>query len=296
MAERSGRWAVIVHGGAKTITLDRENANRRGCLAAVEAGAMVLRTGGGAVQAVEAAVRMLENDVTFNAGYGSVLNADGDVEMDAALMDGETLNIGALAAVRRLRNPITAARTMLGAKPVLLVAEGAEQFAAERGIPLCDPGALRAPEIVASGGAGHDTVGCVALDLAGHFAAATSTGGLSGTCRGRVGDSPIPGCGLYADDLLGAVSLSGDGESILRTMLAARVIHALDGFPASRAAEVAIGHLSRIGGEAGAIVLDRDGRVGVAHNSDHFAVAFAASDVAPRAALHRDELEDILHG
>jgi beta-aspartyl-peptidase (threonine type) len=295
MHDAEPRWAVIVHGGAKTIAPDQAEANRKGCLAAAAAGAEVLRWGGTAVSAAEAAVRWLEDDPVFNAGLGSVLNADGDVEMDAAIMDGATLGVGGVAAVRRIRNPVSVARMMMEELPVLLVSEGAERFAADRGVALCAPEEMISREQRASEAVGHDTVGCVALDMRGHVAAATSTGGLTGKHPGRVGDSPIPGCGLYADDLVGGTAFSGDGESILRTMLAAQVMHALETGPAAAAAESAIERLARVGGEAGAIVLGRDGGFGVAHNSDHFAVALQASWLPQaRAALHRDELGELL--
>lgn len=288
-------WTLIVHGGAKTIASADVQANRNGCRAAAEIGGEILRQGGTALAAVTAAVRHLEDDATFNAGHGAVPNADGDIEMDAAIMDGATLAVGAVAAARRIRNPIEAAARMLHAHPVLLVGEGAERFADQHGMALCAPEALKpasAPERIMQE---HDTVGCVALDSAGHVAAATSTGGLTGQHAGRVGDSPIPGAGLYADDLLGGTALSGDGESILRTMLAARVMQALETDSPTRAAEAAIERLARVGGEAGAIVLDRRGRVGVAHNSDHFALALHASWLlAARAATHRDQIRDLI--
>jgi len=277
MHDPGARWALIVHGGAKAIAPDKAEANRAGCLAAARVGAEILR-GDSALAAAEAAVRHLENDATFNAGIGSVPNADGDLEMDAAIMDGTTLAAGAVAAVRRIRNPIGAAAKLLDALPVLLVGEGAERFA---------PPAGGSPE--------HDTVGCVAMDAAGHVAAATSTGGLTGQHPGRVGDAPIPGAGLYADDQLGGVAFSGDGESILRTMLAARVMQALETRTATPAAEAALARLGRVGGEAGAIVIDKAGRFGVAHNSEHFALDLHASWLSEaRAALHSAELKDIL--
>jgi L-asparaginase / beta-aspartyl-peptidase len=298
MADGSGGWTVIVHGGAKRIEASLIARNRDGCLKAAEAGGEVLRQGGTALLAVERAVLALEDDPVFNAGFGSVLNEDGDVEMDAAIMEGTTLRIGAVAGVRRLRNPVSTARAMLDELPVLLAGEGAERFALERGIALCAPGEMISSERLASEYTkGHDTVGAVAIDAAGHFAAATSTGGLPGKHPGRIGDSPIPGCGYYADDTLGAAAFSGDGESILRTMLAARVMQGLEEGPAAAAAQAAIEALSRVGGEAGVIVLDRHGHPAIAHNSDHFAVGVHASGLgAPRAATHARELEDILHG
>jgi beta-aspartyl-peptidase (threonine type) len=290
MPDRGAGWSLIVHGGAKPIAPANAAANRAGCLAAAAAGAAVLRDGGNAVDAVVAAIRMLEDDPTFNAGQGSVANADGEQEMDAALMDGATLDLGAVAAVRRLRNPIEAAHAMLRAAPTLLVGSGAERFAAEQGFELLAHGWARD----SARDSDHDTVGCVARDTQGHVAAGTSTGGLANTRAGRVGDSPVAGCGLYADNLLGAVSLSGDGESIMRTMLAARAMHALAGQPCGTAAQSALDHLARVGGEAGLIILDAEGRPGVAHNSSHFALGIASEAIHPRAGIHRDELKDLL--
>jgi beta-aspartyl-peptidase (threonine type) len=292
------RWAIIVHGGAKTIDAALFERNRSGCAKAAEAGAAVLRSGGSAVAAAEAAVRVLEDDPVYNAGFGSVLNQDGDVEMDAAIMDGTNLALGAVAGVRRVRNPIQVARAMLPALPVLLAGEGAERFAIEQGIALCDPHDMISPDRLASENSkGHDTVGCVAIDTRGHIGAATSTGGLPGKHAGRIGDSPIPGCGLYADNRLGGTAFSGDGESILRTMLAAQVMHALEGASADAAAARAIEKLGRVGGEAGAIVIDCDRRIGVAHSSDHFALGLHASwRGEAKGAIHRDEFKELLNG
>jgi beta-aspartyl-peptidase (threonine type) len=280
------RWALIVHGGARTIAGDRQEANRAGCMAAVRVGASVLRGGGSALDAAEEAVRQLEDDPTFNAGSGSVPTSAGDAEMDAAIMDGTTLDIGAVAALKSVRNPVSVARLLLGESPVLLVGAGAQDFARSRGIvsfdvPTADGGAPQ-----------HDTVGCVALDSAGKIAVATSTGGLPDQMPGRVGDAPIPGCGFYADDHIGGVAISGDGESILRVLLASHVIDLLKTEPASAAVRKALRSLSRVGGEAGIIVLDRAGRFGVAHNSQHFAVALAASWL-PEAVtgVHQHDLE-----
>lgn len=290
------RWALVVHGGAKTIEPALFERNRQGCLVAAAAGAAVLAYGGSAVAAAEMAVLRLEDNPLFNAGFGSVLNADGEVEMDAAMMDGRDLALGGVAGVQRVRNPVRIARAMLSGRPVLLGGRGAERYAEEHGIALCDPADMISSEALASENVkAHDTVGCVAIDMEGHVAAATSTGGLPGKHPGRIGDSPIPGCGLYADDMRGAAAFSGDGESILRTMLAAHVMQALEHGTAGAAAACAIRELGRAGGEAGAIVLDRTGKIGIAHNSDHFALAVHASDLeAPRAALCRDELEDVL--
>ena len=283
----SDRWAIIVHGGAKTIRPDRQSANREGCLKAAQAGQSVLSAGGSAVDAVIAAIRVLEDDPTFNAGYGSVLNSDGDVEMDAALMDGATLDVGAVAAVRRVRNPILLARALLRDKPVLLVGEGADRYAAETSIELCDPQAMAPPQIMADEAC--DTVGCVAYDSEGNLAAGCSTGGLTGVRPGRVGDSPIPGCGLAAENQIGGVAFSGDGESIVRLTLASRLMHDLPLSAPQTAADNAILQMPRVGGEAGVIALDRAGRPAMAHNSSHFAVAFANAHRPAAAYLHQDD-------
>jgi L-asparaginase / beta-aspartyl-peptidase len=293
VAENRVTWALIVHGGAKEIAPEREEANRRGCLEALAAGWAILEQGGSAVDAVEAAIRILESDPTFNAGYGSDLNADGEVEMDAALMDGSNLALGAVAAIQGVRHPISVARRMLGEPPTLLVGEGARHFAAAQGVERCEPGALipPCPDGPEKTTHDHDTVGCVALDSSGRIAAGTSTGGLDDTLPGRVGDSPLPGCGFYADDQVGGVAFSGDGECIARTLLAARVMQALEaGADPRHAIGVSLKHLERVGGEAGGIVLDRLGRVGWAHNNSHFAVAWVADGMdAPSVRLRQDE-------
>ena len=274
-------WAVAVHGGAKTISPDQEEANRAGCLAALSSARAILDAGGSSLDAVEAAIRVLELDPTFNAGVGSVRDADGRVTMDAAIMDGSTLDVGAVAAITGVRNPISVARLMLRDAPILLVGDGATRFAVARGAELSDRQADPSES-------GHDTVGCVALDADGRLAAGTSTGGLDGTLPGRVGDSPLPGCGFYADDSLGAVALSGDGENIARMTIASRIMRELEGSEVQDAAERGIAALQRIGGEAGAITVSRDGEVGWAHNSSHFAVAWATSgEPEGRVSLQR---------
>lgn len=283
------RWTLIVHGGAKTIAADRADANRAGCRAAAEAGAAILADGGSAVDAVDAAIRLMEDDATFNAGYGAVPNDAGEIELDAAIMRGDTLAVGAVAAARTIAHPISAARRLLDEPPILLVGEGADRYAAAQGLEPRDD-ARSSP----SADSACDTVGCVARDLQGRLAAGTSTGGLDGQWLGRVGDSPMPGCGFYADDAIGAVSLSGDGEAIARVTMGARLMFTLEIQPIAHALEQTLERLERVGGEAGMIALDREGRPGILHNSDHFALAIAASDVSQRAAIHRDEIKDLL--
>ena len=296
MSDPGGRgWALAVHGGAKEIPAGQEDANRAGCLRALAAGRTVLERGGSALEAVEASIRVLEDDPTFNAGVGSARGALGEIAMDSGLMDGATLDVGAVGAVEGLRHPITVARLLLRETPTLLVAEGAKRFAVEHGAETADTRHL--VELAERGPATsqeHDTVGCVALDAEGHLAAGTSTGGLSGSAPGRVGDSPLPGCGFYADDRTGAVALTGDGESIARVMLAARIALDLEaGRHPQAAVEAALGRLGRVGGEAGGIVLDGEGRVGWTHNSPHLAVAWCTSgEREPRVHLRRAEMEE----
>src|SRR3712207_1824468 len=244
MTDEQQGWAIIVHGGAKEIAPEQEQANRDGCLKAVEAGRAVLEQGGSAVDAVEAAIRVLEDDPTFNAGYGSDVNADGHVQMDAAIMDGSNFDLGAVAAIEGVCHPISVAKRLLREPPVLLASDGARRFAAEHQLELCEADALIAP--AKADAHEHDTVGCVALDIHGNIAAGTSTGGLEETVPGRVGDSPMPGCGLYADKELGGVSLSGDGETIARMALAIRIMHGLEKQKPEDAIASAIDRLERI--------------------------------------------------
>lgn len=282
-------WSIAVHGGATRIPPALREPRRLGCARAADAGAAILAGGGSAVDAAKMAICILEDDPLFNAGRGSVANAAGEVEMDAAIMDGATLDIGAVACVRFLYNPIEAAFAMLRAEPILLVGAGAEAFARAQGLAV----ARKPIAPTASDEAGHDTVGCVALDQGGHFAAATSTGGLAGTLPGRIGDAPLPGCGLYAEDGVGAVALSGDGEAIARMLLAARVMRALETANARDAAAVITAPMVRLGAEAGAIVLGRDGAVGIAHNSPHFVVAFMRAGMeAGRAIVSMEDIDD----
>jgi beta-aspartyl-peptidase (threonine type) len=292
-AER-GRWALIVHGGAKEMQAGEEPANREGVLEAVAAGRQVLEAGGGAVDAVEAAIRAMEDRPVFNAGRGSAPNEAGQVEMCAGLMDGRNLATGAVGAIRHVRNPISVARQLLPEKEVILVGDGALLFARSRGFATASDEELLAEDDKETLAECHDTVGAVARDQGGNLAAGTSTGGLTGARVGRIGDSPLPGSGLYADNHVGAVSLSGDGESIARLALASRIMASLEeGAEIEPALAAALAKLPGVGGAAGdggAIAIAKDGRVGWAHNSPHFAVALATSeDPVARAYLVKGE-------
>jgi beta-aspartyl-peptidase (threonine type) len=273
--------AIIVHGGAKTITQDKVEANRAGCTAAAEAGWAVLISGGSASEAVEAAIRVLESDPTFNASLGATLDSDGEVELDAAIMEG-SLAWGAVAAVQGVVHPISVARRIMDEQPRLLVARGAERFAADIKAEMCKKEDLVAEEPKLEWKEHREvldrpnTVGCVALDTIGILAAGTSTGGLTNQQSGRVGDTALVGCGLYADNKLGACSTTGDGESIIPVVLAKSAIDFLsaDRHP-EEAAQMAIDALaSKVKGEAGCILLDCRGRIGWAYNSSDMACAY----------------------
>jgi beta-aspartyl-peptidase (threonine type) len=266
---------LIVHGGAKPITSEEREPNRAGCLEALTAGREILESGGTAVDAAEAAIRVLEALPTFNAGYGSTLNSQGEVEMCAALMDGATLQVGAVGAIMGVRHPVSVARKMLPEQPILLTGDGAFMFAREKQAELCAPDEL----ITEKAKAEQDTVGAVALDMNGNLAAGTSTGGLSGQLKGRMGDSALPGAGYYADNHIGACALSGHGEGIARLAAAAQIMGSIDRDGPEGAIAKALSQMSRVGGDAGGIAIDRNGRIGWWHNSPDFAVALAASDL-----------------
>ena len=277
---------------------DMVGAHLRGVRNALAAGWRVLERGGAALDAVEEAVVIMEDDETFDAGRGSFLNRDGKVQMDALIMDGATLRAGGVGCVERLRNPVRAARKILGDSPhVYFVAEGAERFAEEHGIQLCrnedlvipreverlrehqaqpaaqgsakDGNHLFAPEI------SHDTVGAVALDRNGNIAAATSTGGTLNKAPGRLGDSSLIGCGCYADNLSAAVSTTGWGEPIMKLVLAKWTAdRVLAGNLPEWAAQEAMNFLrQRVNGHGGIIVLNTQGQFGIAHNTPRMAWA-----------------------
>ncbi len=300
--------ALIVHGGAGLIPADRHAAASAGCRAAVEAGWHVLLAGGSALDAVQTAIMALEDNPGFNAGTGAVLTEDGRAELDAGLMDGETMQVGAVAGVQRIKNPIRLARAVLASPHVLLLSAGAEQFAVEAGLPLCDPaelvtaaqrerwqrgyregdavnigpalggldvGAVAAENIHADD-TKHGTVGAVAVDAAGRIAAGASTGGIAAKHPGRVGDTPLAGCGFAAEGGLGGVSCTGHGEDFIRLTLARRALDLISGgMSAQQAADEAIRLLgARVGGDGGLILLDAQGRPGFARNTQGMAYAF----------------------
>ncbi|HET7853278.1 MAG TPA: isoaspartyl peptidase/L-asparaginase [Candidatus Methylomirabilis sp.] len=272
---------IVVHGGAGRVPEEDEEERWGGCRRAALAGWRRLLQGGSALDAVEEAVAFLEDHPLFNAGRGSVLNAAGEVEMDASLMDGKHLQAGAVGAVRNIRNPIRLARRVFeDGKHILLVAEGAERFARDSGMTGCSAEELVTERQRARWEAMKDTnlgtVGAVAMDGAGGIAAATSTGGLPRKRPGRVGDSALIGAGTYADDLWGAASVTGDGEAIMRVVLAKTAVDLLTGDRHPQdAARLAVAVLGERGqGEGGIILVDRKGRVGNVHNAPFMSCAF----------------------
>ena len=289
MSRAIGRWALAVHGGAKEIAPGEEQAHREGCLRALAAGREILERGGAALDAVETAVRVLEDDPTFNAGRGSALNSAGEVEMCSAIMSGKDLAVGGVAVIKGVRHPVSVARLVMAEDEILIAGPGARAFASRKGAELCDPSDLiveKQREALHE----HDTVGAVALDTDGNLAAATSTGGLPGAAPGRMADSALPGCGYYADNAVGALALSGDGESIARLSTAAEVMRCMPELGPETALERALSRLTHLGGDGGGIALTRDGRVGWWHNSPAFAIAAASSDDPDGAVwLNKDE-------
>lgn len=273
------RWAVLVHGGAGEVPAARIAEHVAGCERAAAVGAAVLRSGGTALDAVEAAVKALETDPLFNAGTGACLNRDGHIELDAAIMDGATLAAGAVCALPPFEHPISIARRVMETTPhVMLAAEGAARFAVGEGFAPADEATMitdrartrweAVNRLQAIEGWAGGTVGAVARDARGNVAAATSTGGMVNKLPGRVGDSPILGAGTYADDELGACSTTGDGEAMLRLCTAKATLDRLrnEGAEAAARAEIARMHArtSRLGG---LILVARDGSIGLARST-----------------------------
>ncbi len=278
---------------------DMVDAHIRGVNSALAAGWRVLQRGGSALDAVEEAVVIMEDDETFDAGRGSFLNRDGKVQLDALIMDGSTLRAGGVGCVERLRNPVRAARKILSESPhVYFVGEGAEKFAAEHGVPLCKNEDLIIPREIErlrkyqeeelqhgndlfapaaqDATISHDTVGAVALDRQGNIAAATSTGGTLNKAPGRLGDSSLIGCGCYADNQSAAASTTGWGEPIMKLVLAKWTADRIAaGNLPEWSAQEAMNYLKqRVNGHGGIIVLDPQGHFGIAHNTPRMAWAY----------------------
>ena len=262
-------------------------AQEVGFRAALMAGWQVLHHGGTALDAVCAAIGVLEDDPTFNAGRGSCLTSVGTVEMDATVMDGRGLQAGAVAIVSGVPHPVHLARTIMeDARHVMLAGAAAERFARDHGVTTCDPHTLITPEQRRrwehrQHNVAGNTVGAAAVDRHGHLAAATSTGGMSGKLPGRIGDSALIGAGTSADDALGAASATGVGEAIIRVVLAKAVVDRLrDGTDPALAAADGIRLLQqRVGGAGGIVVVDPFGRFGHRHNTAAMVLGYMRPDL-----------------
>jgi len=271
-------WRLVIHGGAGAMRpkhgdSDHEQRAREGLRAALDAGAAILAAGGAALDAVEASVRALEDDPCFNAGRGSVLTSEGQIELDAAIMDGATRRAGAVAGLRTTRAPVSLARRLMEQGPhVFLSGPGADEFARDAGLEQVENSWFVTPErrrqldeLLASGGFDADvkygTVGAVALDDHGHIAAATSTGGLTAKRWGRIGDSPLIGAGTYADDRSAAVSATGSGEYFIRAVAAHQLAERvrLGGESLQMALDGVLADIRALGGTGGLIAVAPNG-------------------------------------
>jgi L-asparaginase / beta-aspartyl-peptidase len=308
--EAGKRWALAIHGGAGVIERgdlgnSQEIAYRAALLAALDAGSTVLRQGRPSLDAVEAAIRVLEDDPLFNAGRGAVFTADGRNELDASIMDGATRKAGAVAGVTRTRNPISLARAVMEkSRHVMLAREGADEFSVEQGLMQVDPGYFRteqrwqqlldwrrdnARRLDPTHSRG--TVGAVAIDVHGHLAAGTSTGGMTGKRWGRVGDSPVIGAGTYAADGTCAVSATGSGEFFIRASAARQLCDriAWRGDTVRAAADATIADIGAIGGDGGVIAMDGAGNIAFAMNSSGMYRGWVTGGVPAATAIYSNE-------
>lgn len=325
----SGKWAIAIHGGAGVIERGRlkpeqERAYREALAQVVEAGSRVLDRDGSALDAVEAAIHVLEDDPLFNAGRGAVFTAGGRNEHDASIMDGATLQAGSVAGITRVRHPISLARAVMERSPhVMLVGRGAEAFAQTQDVEMVEPGwffterrwrslenflkaenlptpqrpsgaaeAQPAKAALAHDEGKHGTVGVVALDRRGDVAAGTSTGGTTGKRWGRVGDSPIIGAGTYASNAACAVSATGSGEYFIRLAVAHEIcaLVELKGLSLQAAADIVIqDKLTALGGDGGVIAVAPDGQLAWSFNTSGMYRARAAEGGPVVVGIYKDE-------
>jgi beta-aspartyl-peptidase (threonine type) len=300
-------WTLLIHGGAGVMrraemTPEMDASYRAGLNDALEAGSRVLAGGGQALDAVEAAVRVLEDNPNFNAGKGAVLTREGVAELDASIMDGRDRRAGAVAQVRTVKNPIRAARhVMEKSGRVMFAGPNVDEMAKEAGLEIVPPEYFITPrrlEALRRAMAGtfepmdrYGTVGAVAMDRNGDLAAATSTGGMNAKPPGRVGDAPIIGAGTYADNASCAVSSTGDGEYFIRAsvarMICARV--AMQGMSAEQAAAATLDEVKALGGTGGVIVLSRDGSVALSMNTEGMFRGRADASGVREVGIYTDE-------
>ena len=322
-AKTTGKYVLVIHGGAGTIlkshmTSEKEKLYKQGLQNALNAGSAVLKNDGAALDAVEATIKILEDDSLFNAGKGAVFTNEGKNEMDASIMDGKTLKAGAVAGVTNIKNPIAAARAVLDkSEHVMMAGKGAEQFAAMNGCETVDPsyffttqrwldlqdakkedslkalhkdsttGLLKQPD-------NHDykygTVGAVALDMHGNLAAATSTGGMTDKRYGRVGDSPIIGAGTYADNNTCAISCTGWGEYYIRLVMAKTISDRMEFAHESlkdAANEMIMKKLPALGGDGGMIGVDKNGNFVMSFDTDGMYRGYVKSDGESKIEIYK---------
>lgn len=305
-----GNWTLVIHGGAGSMARDRfspdqDAAVRTSLRSALAAGTKVLGDGGCALDAVEQAVRVLEDEPHFNAGRGAVLTYEATISLDAAIMDGRNRDAGAIAGSKIARHPVSAARAIMESSPhVLLAGAGADNFVCELGLETAHQSWFEIPErrrqleeMKARSAGWYDvdlkygTVGAVARDRHGHLAAATSTGGLTGKRWGRIGDSPLIGAGTYADDRSCAVSATGAGEFFIRAGVAQEIGARMRfcGESLSEAASAVLAEVEAMGGKGGVIMVDRDGRDGWHFTTPGMFRGVADSSGRLLAAIYGDE-------
>jgi len=318
------KTAIVIHGGAGTIpraemTDEKEAGIRSALRESVLTGHQVLLAGGSSTEAVVAAINVMEDSPLFNAGNGAVFNADGKHEMDASIMEGAGLNAGAIASVSRIRNPINlASGVMTGSEHVMLMGDGAEEFARQQDFELVDPASfhtdfrwqqlqrIKAKEqakkqaIADQKDQWFSTVGAVALDSHRNLAAGTSTGGTCNKRWGRVGDSPIIGAGTYADNNSCAVSATGHGEYFIRHVVAYNICHRVElGTPLTQAADTVVNDiLVKAQGEGGIIAIDRQGNIAAPFNSEGMYRASVDTNGEVDVSIYREngEAEGALTG
>jgi beta-aspartyl-peptidase (threonine type) len=302
---------IIIHGGAGTIrkdqmTPEREKQYREKLTEAIMAGYAILKDGGSSLDAVVTAVRIMEDSPLFNAGKGAVFTSEGTNELDASIMDGATLKAGAVASLKRIKNPITLARLVMEQSPhVMMVGEGAEAFARQHGVELVDPSYFRTEERWqqlqrakerekqhrTEAQEKRGTVGAVALDSRGNIAAATSTGGTTNKKFGRVGDAPIIGAGTYANNATCGVSATGTGEYFIRSVVAHDISALMEykGLSLKQAAETVIEKVGKLGGDGGVIALDRNGNIAMPFNTSGMYRAYIDRDGKPVVLIYQNE-------
>ena len=298
--DESVEFSIAIHGGAGTITRknmtpEKENAYRSKLKETLNVGYSILNKGGTSLDAVEATIRIMENSELFNAGKGAVFTNAGTNELDASIMDGRNLKAGAVARVKTVKNPISAARKVMEETwHVMLSGDGADKFAKEQGLDIVDPSYFytqrRWDSLKKIQDEKHGTVGCVALDKHGNLAAGTSTGGLTNKHWGRVGDSPIIGAGTYANNQTCAVSGTGQGEYFIRGNVAYDVSAIMEykGKSVGEAAQNVIRKLSDKGGNGGIITMDSKGNISMPFNTAGMYRGFRKAGQAPEIFIYKN--------